>query len=269
MSLKKIFGIAIWLTIGCKETKVPPKKITINNIKTSTALAEKLAKIMNDDVANYKQYLTNNDSCKLWQADTNTIMCLIMPNTYLVANGTSAKKVLQKIITESATYWTANRTKKAKQLGLTTNQIVVLASIVEEETNNADDKGKIASVYINRLKKNMKLEADPTLKFALKDFGLKRVLNIHKTLAAASPYSTYANFGLPPGPICIPEISTIDAVLNAPSTEYIFFVAQPNNSGLSNFATDYKQHQLYATEYQNYLNKIGIEKKRTSTPTLP
>jgi UPF0755 protein len=147
--------------------------------------------------------------------------------------------------------------------------VYTLASVVEEETNAESDKGKIASVYLNRLKKNMRLEADPTLKFALNDFELERVIQKHKELTAASPYNTYTHGGLPPGPICTPSIRTIDAVLDAPETDFIFFVAQPNNSGLSNFTADYNEHIKNAVIYRKYLDSIGIKKKISSAKKTP
>ena len=128
--------------------------------------------------------------------------------------------------------------KKQQELNLTPKQVYTLASIVEEETNKDEDKGKIASVYINRLKKGMKLAADPTVKYALRNFGLKRIYQKH--LQFESPYNTYLNNGLPPGPICTPSIKTIDAVLNSPETDYLFFVARSDFSGYSDFASSYQ-----------------------------
>ncbi|MBS1933886.1 MAG: endolytic transglycosylase MltG, partial [Bacteroidetes bacterium] len=128
----------------------------------------------------------------------------------------------------------------------------VLASIIEEETNMQDDKGKIASVYLNRISKGMKLAADPTIKFALGNFELKRIYE--KYLSVESPYNTYKYAGLPPGPICTPTVATIDAVINAPKTNYLYFVAKPDFSGYSNFAETFEQHLKYAREYQKALD---------------
>jgi UPF0755 protein len=135
-----------------------------------------------------------------------------------------------------------------------------MASIVEEETNKPEDKGLIASVYINRINKGMKLEADPTVKFAMRDFGLKRILYAHLTYP--SPYNTYQHTGLPPGPICTPSAQTIDAVLNAPETNYIFFVAKADFNGYSNFAATYEEHLKFAKAYQQALNEL-IRKKQS------
>ena len=143
------------------------------------------------------------------------------------------------------------RKKKAAVLNLSVKQVYTLASIVEEESNNEEDKGKIASVYLNRMETGMRLSADPTVIFALKDFSIKRVYK--KYTEYASPFNTYLNTGLPPGPICTPSIKTIDAVLNAPATSYLYFVAQPNLTGYSNFAATYQEHLVFAKQYQQWL----------------
>lgn len=265
---KLLVLVTIIITLlSCDSPKQETTKLVITKLRTRSDLAKLIAKTQKDEVDKYLNYLNNNDSLATIQADTNTIMALILPNTYQLYKNATVSKTLKKITEESKTFWNSTRTQQAATLGLTTTQVVTLASIVEEETNNPDDKGKVASVYLNRLKRNMKLEADPTLKYALKDFGLKRVLNVHKELAKLSPYSTYANTGLPPGPICTPALSTINAVLTAPISNYIFFVAQPNFSGLSNFAADYAQHNVYAKQYQKFLDSIGITKKRSSAKT--
>ena len=129
-----------------------------------------------------------------------------------------------------------------------------MASIVEEETNKQDDKGLIASVYMNRMASGMKLQADPTVKFAMKDFALTRILYGHLTYA--SPFNTYVNTGLPPGPICTPSVKTIDAVLDQPQTNYIYFVAKPDFNGYSNFASSYAEHMQFAKAYQQALDSL-------------
>ena len=130
---------------------------------------------------------------------------------------------------------------------------------MEEETNRQEDKGKIASVYINRLRKGMKLAADPTIKFAMKDFGLKRIY--YKYLGYPSPYNTYIHTGLPPGPINTPSVKTIDAVFNAPETDYLFFVARPNSGGLSDFASTFQEHSVYARAYRDALDSAAKERQ--------
>jgi UPF0755 protein len=153
-------------------------------------------------------------------------------------------------------FWNAKRQDKAKALGLTPIQVAVLASIVQAETIKEDEKPRVAGVYLNRLKKDMLLQADPTLVFAWGDFSMKRVLNKHKEIA--SPYNTYKYKGLPPGPINIPAVSSIDAVLNHESHEYLFFCAREDFSGYHNFAKTNAEHEENARKYQKALNKRQI-----------
>ena len=190
--------------------------------------------------------------------DTNTVMTAIIPNTYNFLWNTSGRGIFKKLYDEQEIFWSEERRKKAAGLNLTPAQAYILASIVEEETNKEPDKGKIASVYLNRLETGMRLAADPTVKFAMRDFGLKRIYFKH--LEFRSPYNTYQNSGLPPGPICTPSSKTIDAVLNAPSTSYLFFVAKPDLNGYSNFASNYTEHKKYAKEYQQALDSLMIKK---------
>jgi UPF0755 protein len=188
-------------------------------------------------------------------------MTLIIPDTYILNWNTSVKKILQRLSKEKDKFWHEdNRLTKANNLGFTPKQVYTLASIVEEETNKNDEKGNIASVYINRYKKGMPLGADPTIKFALKDFGLKRILYGH--LQVTSPYNTYKNTGLPPGPICTPSEKTIDAVLDAPTTNYLFFVARSDFSGYHHFSSSYAEHEQYAKQYQQALNeRVAAQQK--------
>jgi len=136
--------------------------------------------------------------------------------------------------------------QKASALQLSPLQVYIIASIVEEETNATEEKGNIASVYINRFKKGMPLAADPTIKFALQDFGLKRIYIAHINASAASPYNTYKKKGLPPGPICTPSMETIDAVLNAPQTDYLFLWRKTDGSGTHHFSNNFAEHNSYA-----------------------
>nr|MCU0395674.1 endolytic transglycosylase MltG [Chitinophagaceae bacterium] len=165
----------------------------------------------------------------------------------------STGTVLRKLKAESDKWWSRQeRRNKAEAKGFSPEQIYAIASIVEEETNRAKDKPLVASVYINRLRRGMPLQADPTVRFARKDFESNRVTYEH--LRTPSPYNTYLNKGLPPGPICIPSLSTIDSVLNAPNTEYLYFVAKPDFSGYSVFTTNFRDHSVAAKAYQESLN---------------
>ena len=228
--------------------------LVINKLRTKEDFAKKIGDNFECDSANFMAILSNNDSLKKYQLDSNTVISAVIPNTYQILWNTSASGILKKLHDQQEIFWNDERRKKAKALNLTPTGAYTLASIVEEETNQEADKGKIASVYLNRLKIGMNLAADPTIKFALKDFSLKRIYFKH--LHYPSPYNTYLNAGLPPGPICTPSSKTIDALLNSPSTSYLFFVAKPDLKGFSNFATTYKEHMRFAKQYQLALDSF-------------
>ncbi|MGG9971711.1 endolytic transglycosylase MltG [Ferruginibacter sp. SUN002] len=230
-----------------------PVSLVINKLRTKEDLAEKIAANFECDSTEIIQFLYNKDSLAKYNLDTNTVMTAIIPNTYNILWNSSAPKIFKKLWNEQEKFWNKERKQKAAALNLTPKQVYTLASIIEEETNKEEDKGKIASVYLNRLETGMELGADPTVKYAMRDFGLKRIMNKH--LSYPSVYNTYQHLGLPPGPICTPSPKTIDAALNAPSTNYLYFVAQPNLTGYSNFASTYQQHLLYAKEYQKWISE--------------
>ena len=235
-----------------------PVRLVINKLRTKEDLAKKIGSNFECDSATFLNLLNNPDSLKKYGLDTNIVMTAIIPNTYNILWNTSARGIFKKLYDAQEIFWNEERRKKATGLNLTPAQAYTLASIVEEETNKDSDKGKIASVYLNRLETGMRLAADPTVKFAMRNFGLKRIYFKH--LQFQSPYNTYQNSGLPPGPICTPSSKTIDAVLNAPSTSYLFFVAKPDLNGYSNFASNYTEHMKYAKEYQRALDSLMVEK---------
>ena len=228
-----------------------PVNLVITKLRTKEDFAKRAGNIFESDSLQLIQFLNSNDSLKQFDVDTTTVMSLALPLTYTINWNSTPKKILQALHTAWKEFWTAERKQKAKDKGLTPIQISILASIVDEETNKVIDRPNVASVYLNRIKKGMPLQADPTIKFAMRDFGLKRVLNVH--LQTPSPYNTYINTGLPPGPICTPQIETLDAVLNAPETEYLYFVANRKFDGTHIFTTNYTDHLKYAKEYQTAL----------------
>lgn len=199
-----------------------------------------------------------NDSLFLDSLGFNkqSIISIVIPNTYQFYWNTSARKFFLRMKKEYNHFWTSNRTSLADEKGLSPFAVSVIASIVDEETNAADEKPFIASVYINRLRNNIPLQADPTIKFAMGDFLLKRILKKH--LSFPSPYNTYKYKGLPPGPICNPSIESIEAVLHAPQTDFIYFCASAENPGHHVFAKTYSQHLINANKYQHYLNANGF-----------
>ena len=239
--------------------KQAPVNLVITKLRTREDLAAKIAANFECDSASVMNILTNEDSLRRYGLNENTAMTAVIPNTYSIPWNTAAVKIFKKLFTEKEKFWNEERMKKAAALNFTPEQVYTLASIVDEETNKEEDKGKVASVYINRIQSGQRLEADPTIKFALKNFGLKRIRKSHIDACAGSPFNTYYVTGLPPGPICTPSPKTIDAVLNAPVTNYLFFVARPDWSGLSNFTSSYAEHQVNARNYQHFLDSINIK----------
>jgi UPF0755 protein len=236
-----------------------PVNLIITKLRTKEDLAQKIAANFETDSLSVISFLNNNDSLQKYNLDSSTVMTAVIPNTYSFLWNTPASKIFKKLYSDYEKFWNEERRKKAEALHMTPQQVYTMASIVEEETTKDADKGKIASVYINRIASGQRLEADPTIKFALRNFGLKRIRDSHKLAAKESPYNTYFSTGLPPGPICTPSSKTIDAVLNAPTTNYLFFVAKPDWSGLSNFADNYAEHQMNARIYQHFLDSVNIK----------
>lgn len=244
-----------------------PVNFVINKIRTNEDLAHLISRNFEADSLAVISYINNSDSLKQLGVDENTLMTLVIPNTYTMYWTTKTGRIFQRLKTERDNFWKKNdRSKKAGSMGFTPTEVYTIASIVEEETNKQDEKGNVASVYINRYKKGMPLGADPTIKFALKDFSLKRIYEKH--LQVASPYNTYRNRGLPPGPICTPSSKTIDAVLNAPETDYTFFVAKSDFSGYHTFSTNYAEHLQHAKEYQKALNELILRKQQNAKTAL-
>lgn len=245
-----IYGIVKMLRSG-RQTAI---NLVINKLRTKEDFAKKIAANFECDSIDVISLLNNNDSLYKYRLDTNTAMTAVIPNTYSFMWNTPAHRIFKKLFEEHEIFWNDERKKKAAGLNLTPQQAYILASIVEEETNKDEDKGKIASVYLNRIETGMHLGADPTVKFAMRDFGLKRIY--HKHLQFPSPYNTYLQSGLPPGPICTPSTKTIDAVLNSPTTSYLYFVARPDLRGYSNFSVTYDEHLRNAKAYQMALDSL-------------
>jgi UPF0755 protein len=239
--------------------KQAPVNLIITKLRTKEDLAKKIGDNFETDSISVINFLNNNDSLLPFGVDTNTVLTIVIPNTYTYKWNTSITNVFKKLYNEEKKFWNKEREHKAGRLGLTPKEVYTLASIVEEETNRVEDKGKIASVYINRIRKGMKLAADPTIKFAMKDFGLKRIY--FKYLNYPSPFNTYIHNGLPPGPINTPSINTIDAVLDAPETNYLFFAARPNSGGLSDFSESFREHSAFANAYRKALDSLAKTNK--------
>lgn len=248
-------GEKAWKLAGrIKNRRQNPLNVRFNNIRTYGQLMARLDRQLLADsisLADATDSILGSRGVKKANYAAH-----FLPDTYEFYWTEPAAGVIDKITSHYDNFWNEERTKKAKALGLTPEQVSTIASIVEEETNKADERPKVARLYLNRLKKNMKLQADPTVKFAVGDFSLRRILGKH--LQVNSPYNTYKYVGLPPGPIRLPEAVTLDAVLNAPAHDYIYMCAKEDFSGYHNFAADYETHKANARRYQAELNKRGI-----------
>lgn len=235
-----------------------PVKLTFNNVRLKEDLVKKIGNRFEfDSTAFYK--LINSDSvARFYGFEEETFMCMFLPNTYEVFWNTTPQKLFGRMKSEYDKFWTDERKQKATAIGLTPVQVSVLASIVEEETKKNDEKPRVAGLYLNRLNTQMPLQADPTIKFALKDFGIKRIL--FSQLQVNSPYNTYRNTGLPPGPIRLADLTSLDAVLNYEKHNYTYMCASPEFNGYHIFAVDYDQHLANAKLYQDALDRLNIKK---------
>lgn len=245
-----------------KNGRQSPVNLVITKLRTREDLAGLIGRKFECDSTEFMRYLNNRDTMASYGLDTNTFMTMVFPNTYTYFWNTTPSRIFKKLEAAAQAYWTPARLQEAEAHHLTRETAYILASIVEEETIRKEDKPKIASVYINRVATGMRLAADPTVKFALRRFDLKRVYE--KYLLVESPYNTYRSAGLPPGPICTPSMESMDAVLNAPETKYLYFVAKPDFSGYSNFSETFPEHLKYAKEYQKALDeqmRIGQQLK--------
>lgn len=234
-----------------------PIKLTIPSVRTTERLAEELSEKLMMSKEELLSYLDNNDSCAIYGTDTATIMAMFIPNTYEVYWNISVPKFLKKMNEEQKAFWNGKRKNEADALELTPLEVVTMASIVDEETANNAEKPMVAGMYYNRLKQGMPLQADPTIKFALKQFELRRIYN--NMLRVKSPYNTYVNTGLPPGPIRIPSVAGIDAVLHLVKHDYLYMCAKEDFSGTHNFARTYSEHLANAAKYSKALNDRGIK----------
>jgi UPF0755 protein len=232
-----------------------PVRLVINKLRTKEDFIRLISTKLEAKEASIRHLLSDPVYLTQFGLDTTTAMCAVMPDTYEFWWNTTADKAFRKIEQNYARFWTDERKAKAKAKGLSPQETIILASIVEEETNLNSEKPTIASVYLNRLKKGERLGADPTVKFALGNFSITRIYNKHT--AVASPYNTYRVTGLPPGPICTPGRKSIEAVLNAPQTSYMFFCAKGDGSGGHLFATTYSEHLKNARAYHQLQNERG------------
>ncbi len=234
-----------------------PVKLTFNNLRNVAELAGKVSKEIEADSLDIVQLLLNEEFTMDYGFNKQNIIGMFIPNTYEMYWNTGAKKFADKMNKEYKKFWSEKRIKQARKLNMTPQDVTVLASIVQaEQRAHSSERPIIAGLYINRLQRNMHLQSDPTLVFASGDFGKKRVLDRDKEID--SPYNTYMYAGLPPGPINMPDISSIDAVLNYKKHNYLFMCAKEDFSGFHNFSTNVREHERYARKYRKALNKKKI-----------
>ncbi|WP_238480253.1 endolytic transglycosylase MltG [Mangrovibacterium lignilyticum] len=235
-----------------------PITITFNNLRFMEDLAGKVSKYIEPDSAELIAYLDSQAIMNQYNFDKPSFHAMFIPNSYEMYWTTTPEQFVSRMQAEYDRFWNTKRLAKADSLNLTPVQVITLASIVQEETIKPDEKPIVAGLYLNRIRKGMLLQADPTVKFALGDFGIQRVLTKH--LQIDSPYNTYKYAGLPPGPINFPEMSSIDAVLNADNNKYLYMCAKEDFSGYHNFARTLRQHNANAERYRQALNESKIYK---------
>lgn len=235
-----------------------PTVTTFNNVRLKTDLAGKITDNLQADSVKFLALLNKDSLLNAYGFNQDNILSMFIPNSYEVYYTVSEQRLFDKMHTEYERFWNEERRSKAEAIGLSPTEVSALASIVQAESIQSDEQPKIAGVYLNRLERGMPLQADPALVYAVGDFTIKRVLNIHKQVE--SPYNLYKYRGLPPGPINLPEIAAIDAVLNPEQHSYLYFCAKPDFSGYHSFATNLRQHNNNARAYQNALNRSNIYK---------
>ncbi len=234
-----------------------PVKLVIGEARTLPQLAGKIATQIEADSATLLRTMRNKELRRELGFVKDSTIAMFIPNTYEVWWNTSPEKLLRRMHREYNGFWNEERTAKLKRCRLSKYEAMTLASIVYEEVKATSEMPVIAGVYINRLRCGMPLQADPTVKYAIGDFGLKRIL--YKHLKYRSPFNTYINRGLPPAPICVPSVAAIDAVLNYSEHKYLYFCARPELDGRHNFARTLKEHNANAQKYAKAIDKLRIK----------
>lgn len=235
-----------------------PVNVTFNNIRTLNDLAGRIGRQIGADSAQIIEFLTTPDNYSKDGFTPENVISVFIPNTYQLFWNTTPGDLYNRMLKEYKIFWNDRRMAKARGINLDQIEVAILASIIDDEVAKPDEKPRIAGVYLNRLKRGIPLQACPTIKFALNDFTITRVLKKH--LDIDSPYNTYKNNGFPPGPIGCPTIEGIDAVLNAEKHDYLYFAAKADFSGYHNFSRTLAEHNRYAAIYQRELNKRRIFK---------
>lgn len=235
-----------------------PIELTFTNVRKLEELPEKISIFMAFDSTEFANHLLDQNTPEMYGFRKETFLSMFIPNTYQVYWTDSPKRILDRLKSAYDIFWDETRMQKAKAIGLSPEQVSTLASIVQAEDTQLKEPERIAGVYLNRLKKGIPLQADPTVVYAIGDFGIRRVLTVHTQID--SPYNTYRNKGLPPGPINMPSIRAIDAVLNAENHNYLYFCAKADFSGYHAFASSLSEHNKNAQAFQRALNAQKIYK---------
>jgi UPF0755 protein len=235
-----------------------PVRIAFNNVRTLNELPEKLSANIELGEEELAAWILHDSTARHYGFSPETFLCMFIPNTYEVYWNIGAKRLLDRFRREYDQFWNAERRAKAQDLGLSTVEAGTLASIVQAECSHYEEAPIVAGLYLNRLKRGILLQADPTLVYAVGDFEIKRVLNVHK--AVDSPYNTYRYAGLPPGPINCPEPVFIEAVLNPVQHDYLYMCARDDFSGYHHFSRTLAEHGQYARRYQQALNRARLYK---------
>lgn len=233
------------------------ESVVINNVRLISDLAGKAARYFEADSMRFLNYLTQPETAAKYGFTNENFLAMFIPNTYEMFWTATPEKFAERMNKEYQKYWTPERLQKIQKHNLDPKQAYTVASIVEKESNYDPERPTIAGVYLNRLKAGEKLQADPTVVFAVGDFTLQRVLYSH--LKTDSPYNTYLYPGLPPGPICMPSLASLEAVVNATDHQYLFFCAKPDNSGIHVFAETYAEHQTNANAFAAWMNSLNIK----------
>ncbi|HET6541030.1 MAG TPA: endolytic transglycosylase MltG [Chryseolinea sp.] len=228
-----------------------PVRITFNNVRLVPELAEKITRNLGMTPQEFEASVVQFAMTNSYGLNKENILVMFIPNTYQVYYNIVPDALVKRMYQEYENFWTDERKAKAKKIGLTPTEVSILASIVQAESVRPDEAPTIAGLYMNRLKQGIPLQADPTLVFAVGDFTLKRILNVHKEID--SPYNTYKYAGLPPGPINMPEINSLEAVLDFKPSDYLYMCAKEDFSGRHNFTSDYQEHMNNAIRYQKAL----------------
>jgi len=249
MSYNELFNIL-------RSGRQSPINVTFNNIRTINDLAGRIGKQICADSVQIMNFFSDPTNYQKDGFTPGNVISVFIPNTYQFFWNTDAEGLYSRMLKEYRKFWNEQRTAKAKALNLTPVEVAVLASIIDDEVVKPEEKPRIAGVYLNRLRRGIPLQACPTIKFAMNDWTITRVLKAY--LEIDSPYNTYKHYGFPPGPIGCPTIEGIDAVLDAEKHDYLYFAARADFSGYHNFSRTLAEHNRYAAEYQRELNRRKI-----------